>query len=318
MAAAHMVDRSAEGRLVVAGPDRVAFLQRILSQAMAPVSAGRGTEAFFLTPKGKYLALLTLYDRGDHFLVKCPAAVREEVAKKLSMYTLGTEAEVEDATEILSLLSVAGPAAAEVFAAAGAADLPEELHASAMIPLGGYEVTACRTDDLGAAGWDLNFPASIREAVEGALTGAGAEPMDAATAEVIRIEAGVPRHGAEMDDRLLPPEIPSLVPRAISYSKGCYIGQETIARIKTYGHVNRELRGLVVGGGTAPAPGTELFVAEKKVGAVTSSCVSARAGGPIALAFVKRQHFEPGTEVTLTIDGEPATAKVVPAGGPWE
>jgi len=317
MATAILLDRSDEGRLVVAGPDSVTFLQRILTQDIEPVAAGSGTESFFLTPKGKYAVLMTLHNRGDHFLVKCPAAARLEIAKKLSMYTLGSEADVQDATEILSLLSVAGPGAADVLAAAGATGLPEELHASAMVPIGGYEVTACRADDLGLDGWDLHFPASIRDAVEGALTSAGAEPLDGASAEVIRIEAGVPRHGVEMDDKLLPPEIPYLVPRAISYTKGCYIGQETIARIKTYGHVNRELRGLVVAGDTPPAPGTEVFVGEKKVGTVTSSCVSESVGGPIALAFIKRQHFEVGTEVTLTIEGATTTGRVVVAGGPW-
>jgi folate-binding protein YgfZ len=316
MATAHLLDRSSEGRLVVAGPDRVTFLQRILTQDVESLAAGRGTESFFLTPKGKYLAFLTLYDRGDHLLVKCPGEMREELAQKLSMYTLGTEADVQDATEILTLLTVAGPEAVDVLGAAGATGLPAELHASAMIPLGGYEVTACRTDDTGMDGFDLHFPASIREAVEGALTGAGAEPLDAAAAEPIRIAAGVARHGAEMNDKLLPPEIPALVPRAISYTKGCYVGQETIARIKTYGHVNRELRGLVVAGETPPAPGTTLHADEKKVGEVTSACVREGAG-PIALGFVKRSHFEPGTELTLEIDGESATAKVVPAGGPW-
>jgi folate-binding protein YgfZ len=299
---------------VVAGPDCITFLQRILSQDMETVAEGAGTEAFFLTPKGKYIALMTLLHRGDHFLVCCPGAIREELAKKLSMYTLGTKAEVEDATGMLDLLTVAGPKAPEILAAAGATGLPETRLASAMAPVGGYEVTVCRTDRLKTASFDLHFPGSIREAVESALRNAGAVPVSGATAEALRIEAGEPRHGAEMDESLLPPEIPALVSRAISYTKGCYVGQETIARIKTYGHVNRELRGLLPSGDEVPEPGTELTAEGKKVGSITSSCLSPAFGVPIALGFVKRQHFEPGT--VLTFEG--GTAKVVPPGGPWE
>ncbi|MEN8150458.1 MAG: glycine cleavage T C-terminal barrel domain-containing protein [Planctomycetota bacterium] len=310
------LDRSGTGRLVAAGPEAAAFLQRILTQDIDALVEGSGAESFFLTAKGRYVAFLTLYHRGDHFLVKCPGEVREELARKLSMFTLGSEADVSDATEVLDLVTVLGDGAASALSAAAGQAPPEELHANAMLPIGGYAVTACRTDDFGVPGWDLHFPAAIRDAVDSALGDVG--ELDPARAEVLRIEAGIARHGAEMDEKLLPPEIPALVPRAISYSKGCYVGQETIARIKTYGHVNRELRGLVVKGDAPPAPGTELTVEGKKVGAITSSCVSESAGGPIALGFVKRQHFEPGTELDLAIDGESTTASVVPAGGPWK
>lgn len=304
---AGLIDRSGTGRLVVAGPDSVAFLQRVLSQDIEAIGAGQGAEALFLTPKGKLFSEMVLYHRGDHFLVKCPAETVEELTKKLSMYTLGAEADVTDATEVLSLVAVHGARAAEVLGG----DLPEDLHASAIVAVGGYEVTACRVSDLGVPGFELHFPASIRDEILVALREAGAAEMDEEIFEALRIEAGTPKHGPELSEKLLPPEIPAWVTTAISYTKGCYVGQETIARIKTYGHVNRELRGLVIAGDTAPEPGTTLLVEEKKVGEVTSSCISPTHGIPIALAFVKRQHFEPGTVLQMEGGGE---ARVVNAG----
>jgi folate-binding protein YgfZ len=305
---AGLIDRSGTGRIVVAGPESVAFLQRVLSQDVEAISAGKGAMALFLTPKGKLFSEMTLYHRGDHFLVSCPAETVAELAKKLSMYTLGAEADVTDATEVLALLSVHGPKAAEVL---GGGDLPENRFDSTVVAVGGYEVTVCRVADLGVPGFELHFPASIAGEITTALRDAGAAPVSEETAEALRIEAGTPKHGPEMNEKLLPPEIPALATDAISYTKGCYVGQETIARIKTYGHVNRELRGLVADGDTPPAPGTTLLSEEKKVGEVTSSCLSPTHGVPIALAFVKRRHFEPGTVLTLEGGGE---ARVVLAG----
>lgn len=313
MEPAFVLDRSDTGRLVAAGPDAADFLQRILTQDIEAIAAENGADAFFLTAKGKYASFLTLYHRGDHFLIKCPGETREELAKKLGMYTLGSEADVSDATEVLGLLTLAGEGAAErLTAAAGGESPPEELHASAMLPVGGYAVTACRTDDLGIPGWDLHFPESIRDAVSEAFQ--DVPTIDAERAEVLRIEAGVARHGAEMDEKLLPPEIPSLVPRAISYSKGCYVGQETIARIKTYGHVNRELMGFAIDGAAPPEPGAEITSGDAVAGSITSAGLAPTVPHAIALGFVKRKHNEPGATCTVETPDGPATARMVPPG----
>jgi folate-binding protein YgfZ len=276
--------------------------------------AGKGALAALLTGKGKLISPLAIYHRGDHFLVEFPGALRESLPKKLGMYTLGSKAEVEDITDLLALLSVHGPKAAETLAAAGATGLPEALMSSAAVGVGGLEVTAVRVDDLGEVGFDLHFPVAAADDVRQALVAAGAAPIGPVAAEVLRIEVGMPRFGAELTGELLPPEIPMLVDRAISYSKGCFVGQETIARIRTYGHVNRELRGLIVEGDALPVPGAALTVEGKKAGEVTSACVQPLTGRRLALGFVKRGLNDPGATVTVETPDGPAEAKVVMPG----
>jgi len=121
-----------------------------------------------------------------------------------------------------------------------------------------------------------------------------------------------------MSGDLLPPEIPWLAERALSYTKGCYVGQETVARIRTYGHVNRELKGLLLDGADTPAPGAELKADDAVAGRITSSCLTPTIPNPIALGFVKRKYDEPGTTFTVDTPSGPAQAKMVPPGGPWK
>jgi len=314
--AAGVLDRSHRSRLVIAGPDSVPFAQNLVTSDVSALEEGKGQLSALLTPKGKLVTDLRIHHRGDHLLVDYPAEMREAIVKKLTMFILGSKVEVEDITEMLSLLSVHGPKAREVLGADG---LPEVPYASAMIGVGGLGITACRTDDLGEEGWDLHFPVAAFGDVMKVLRKAGAKPIGWRAAETLRIEAGVARFGAELDDRLLAPEVPAFAERAVSYEKGCYVGQETLARIRTYGHVNRELRGLVVEGDETPEPGATLRGPEdKKAGEVTSACVPPTLGRPIALAFVKRGMNDSGAAVEIEHGDGRIAAKVVPPGGPWE
>jgi len=217
------------------------------------------------------------------------------VRRHLETYKIGRDVEVEDVTEESAILSLIGPRGADL---AGAPPLPE--HASAPVAVGGIECLAVGTAD----GIDLIVAAEEARRLRTVLTGAGAVEVDPGAAEILRIEAGTPRFGAEMDGATMPAEA-GIVERAVNFEKGCYIGQETVARLHYRGKPNRRLRGLRL---SAPAPpGTALLLGEKQVGAVGSSCVSP-VHGPIALAVLRRE-AEPGAELAAGEDG--VTARVV-------
>ena len=204
-----------------------------------------------------------------------PAARRH-----LEMYKVGREVEVEDVSEDRALLSLIGPRSAEL---SGAPPLPE--YESEQLSLNGVECLAVGT----ALGIDLIAPAADSEQLRAALAEAGAVEVSPEAVEILRIEAGTPRFGAEMDSSTMPAEA-GIVETAVNFEKGCYIGQETVARLHYRGKPNRHLRGLRL---SAPAkPGEALMAGEKEVGRVGGSCISP-VHGPIALAILRRE-AEPG------------------------
>jgi folate-binding protein YgfZ len=315
---AGFLDRSLRSLFEVGGEDRQVFLQRLVSNDVDSLAAGDGSEAMLLTPKGMLLSHFVVYHRGDRYWIDLPTETSEAIGKKLAMYVLSSAVEIADLSGDLALLCLHGPTAERVLLNAGARDLPQTVYDHAEVTLGGIDLTAAMVDYLGTRGFDLIHPAGKTGRLVAALTEAGAFPVGYRAAEVKRIEAGIARFGAELKEGLLPPEVPALAKRAISYEKGCFVGQETIARIKTYGHVNRELRGLVLGGTRVPEPGALVNRSGGKVGEVTSACLVPGRERPIALAFVHRKHFDPGTQVEVEMEGGISLATVVPAGGPWE
>jgi folate-binding protein YgfZ len=211
------------------------------------------------------------------------------------MYSIGREVEVIDVSEERAILSLIGPRAVEV---AGTAALPED--ACEETAIAGVECLAVGARD----GIDLIAGVAEAERLREALIAAGAVEVAAEAAEILRIEAGVPRYGAEMGSETMPAEA-GIVEQTVSFTKGCYIGQETVARLHYKGRPNRHLRGLRL---SAPAqPGTPLRLGEKEVGRLGGACVSP-AFGPIALAILRRE-AEPGAELAVGEDG--VTAHVV-------
>jgi folate-binding protein YgfZ len=211
------------------------------------------------------------------------------------MYKVGREVELEDVTGERAILSLIGPRSADL---AAAPPLPE--HACEEISVDGIACLAVGT----AFGIDLIAAADETERLRAALVEAGAPEVSAEAVEILRIEAGTPRFGAEMDSATMPAEA-GIVEAAVNFEKGCYIGQETVARLHYRGKPNRHLRGLRL---SAPAaPGTALALSEKEVGQIGSSCISP-AHGPIGLAILRRE-AEPGAELAVGEDG--VTARVV-------
>jgi folate-binding protein YgfZ len=291
-----LLDRSARGKLAVSGPDAAEYLHSQVTNDVEGLEPEGGCYAALLDRKGHIQAdMRVLRLAPDELWIDTEAPARETVLRHLTMYSVGRDVTVADVTDERAILSLIGPRSVEI---AATAVLPE--HASEAASAGGVECLAVGT----AEGIDLIAAATDAERLREALLAAGAAEVSAEAAEVLRIEAGRPRFGAEMSTATMPAEA-GIVERAVDFEKGCYIGQEPVARLHYRGKPNRRLRGLVL---SAPAePGAALCLGEKEVGRLGSACVSP-ARGPIALAIVRRE-AKPGAELSVGEDG--ATARVV-------
>jgi folate-binding protein YgfZ len=291
-----LLDRSERGKLLLKGPEAAEYLQGQLTNDVEALAPGEGCYAALLDRKGHMQAdmrVLRLAD--DEILVDTEAEALPAARRHLQMYKVGREVEVEDVTDARALLSLIGPRSSEL---SGAPPLPE--HACEPLSVEGIEYLAVGT----ALGIDLIAPVAAGERLRGALVEAGAVEVSPDAIEILRIEAGTPRFGAEMDSSTMPAEA-GIVESAVNFEKGCYIGQETVARLHYRGKPNRHLRGLRL---SAPAPsGAAILAGEKEVGRVGGSCVSP-VHGPIALAILRRE-AEPGAELAVGEDG--VTAQVV-------
>jgi tRNA-modifying protein YgfZ len=277
--AAGFVDRSERGKLALTGSEAKDFLHGQVSNDIEALEPGRGCYAAFLTHKGKMLGDLRVLDLGDELLLDTERVTLQELFNMIRRYKLGRDVELHKRTLELALLSLVGPQA-ETFGL-------EAEHDNRRIEIAGQPVVAVRTD----VGVDLFVPAESKAAVAAEL---GVPEVDEATAEVVRVERGRPRYGIDLDDGVIPQEA-GLNERAVSFTKGCYVGQETVARLHYRGKPNRHLRGLRL---SAPAaPGDELRLGEKVVGRLGSVVVSP-ARGPIALALIRRE-AAPGDTVSV-------------------
>ena len=292
-----LADRSERGKLAISGPEAKPALNGLVTNELEQLTPGDGLYAAVLTAKGKMLGDLRILDSGDELLLDMERAALQPVFDVLRHGLVGFGAELHKRTLQRGLLSLIGPAARAV---AGVPELPVREHASAASVIAGAPVRVITTD-LGA---DVLCDAADTPAVVAELTARGAVPMSDQAAELARIESGRPRYGVDLDDSVIPQEA-GLNERAVSFTKGCYVGQETVARLFYRGKPNRHLRGLVL---SEPVKtGSSLLLGEREVGRITSFAVSPRLG-PIGLAIVRRE-AEPGVE--LAVGGCTATALLV-------
>jgi folate-binding protein YgfZ len=308
---AGLVDRSDRGKVGVTGPDAAEFLQGQVTNDVLSLAPGTGCYAAMLTPKGRILADMRVLARSaeDLWLDTEPEAL-EAVLRDLRTYRIGRQVEIADRTAERAILSLIGPRSAALAPAALVPlglelrqDLPGLEHSFA---LAGPVVIAA-TD----TGVDLLAPAEMSAAMCEALVEAGALPIAEEAAEIVRVERGRPRFGRDMTDENLPGEA-GIVDRAVSFTKGCYVGQEPVARMYHRGHPNRLLRGL---GLTEPAePGSPVLAGDapagRAAGRITSACVSP-ALGPIALAMVRRE-VQPGDRIAVGEGGPEAVVVELP------
>jgi len=291
-----VLDRSDRGKLLVTGSEAAEYLQGQLTNDIEALEPGEGCYAALLDRKGHMQAdMRVLRVSGEKVWIDTEPEGLAAARRHLQMYKVGRDADVHDAGAERAVVSLIGPRSAEL---AGSSPLPEHCHEE--IALDGIECPAVGT----ALGIDLIPDAENRERLIAALASAGAPAVDPAAAEVVRIERGTPRFGSEMDTATMPAEA-GIVAAAVNFEKGCYIGQETVARLHYKGKPNRHLRGLQL---SAPAsPGAALALGEKEVGKLGGSCVSP-VHGPIGLAILRRE-AEPGAELLVGEDG--VTARVV-------
>ncbi len=319
-----LLDRSERGKLALSGAGAVEFLNGQVTNELADLVAGEGRYAAFLTHKGKMLGdLRVLAVASQHrasagadgepsleLLLDTERVALQELFDMIRRFKVGYDVELHKRTLESGLLSLIGPGAERVAGVdgAGAGDDPEapsvalaaEEHANRRVEIEGVRALAIRTD----VGIDLLCESADTKRLRTALLGRGAEPVSEAAAECVRIERGRPRFGVDLDDSTIPQEA-GLNERAVSFTKGCYVGQETVARLFYKGKPNRHLRGLRL---SAPAaPGAELHLGERVVGRVGSVAISPTLG-PIGLALVRRE-AEPGASV-LVGEGR-VTAEVV-------
>lgn len=290
-----VVDRSERGKLALTGAGAKEFLQGQVSNDVEALVPGEGCYAAFLTPKGKMLGDLRILDTGDELLLDTERISLQPLFNMIRRYSLGFEVELHKRTVERGLLSLVGPTADEVVAA-----VPVVEHGHVPVVLGGVPVRAIRTD----VGIDLLFAAGEADAVRGALD---VPPVSEEIAEVVRVERGRPRYGVELDDTVIPEEA-GLNERAVSFTKGCYVGQETVARLHYRGKPNRHLRGLRL---SAPAGSSAEIVFEGRVVGRLATVVASPRFGPIALALVRRE-APPGTVVAVGEQPEPATVVELP------
>lgn len=305
-------DASYRETLRITGEDRASFLHGMVTQDVNGLPPGATAYTAMITPKGAMVADARLLKREAELLLDVEPGTGAKVKEFLEKHLISEDAELHEVTGEWGLLRLLGPRAGELLSAALGVPSFEPLapNATRAFTLAGAQGVLVGYPGFEKHGVDLLVPRGSLEAVWKALVQAGGahglRPLGFQALELLRVEAGVPRYGQDMVDTTIPLE--ANLTHAISYNKGCYIGQEVIARATFRGHMNRKLAGLLLGDVEA-APGTELRKGEKKVGWLTSVVRSPAQGQRVALGYVHRDHLEPGTELTLA---EGATVRVAP------
>ncbi len=311
--AAGVADRADRAQLRLWGRDPVKMVQGLLTNDLAGAPPGRGVYAAMLTPKGRTLAELRAFrlerPGGTEVLLDLPREALAGTREHLGKFVPPMFARWADASAEMGAVGVYGPRSRGLVARTLAAEVPpldEDAFVEARFEDAVVVVVGTRAAG-GEEGFDLLAPAAVLPALWSALLAHGEEVGARAVGwealEALRVEAGVPRYGAELTEETIPTEAfeaIGMMPRAISFTKGCYTGQEVIVRIAHRGHVNRHLRGLRLGAVAAPAPGTPLFHPEtgREVGRITSTAFSPLLGETVALGYVRRE-LGPGDAVRV-------------------
>jgi folate-binding protein YgfZ len=319
---AGVAERADRARFRLWGKDPARMVHGLITNDLLKADAGRGVYAAMLTPKGRMVADLRVFRRADgEVLVEVAREALDGVREHFRKMVPPMFARWADVTEDVAGLGVYGPRSRELLSAAIGAEVPAlEEDAFAEPELGGAALLVAGTREAGGeAGYDVFVPADRAAALWTALVDAGARPVGFGALETLRIEAGRPRYGTDLTEETIPTEAYEsigMMERAISFTKGCYTGQEVIVRIAHRGHVNRHLRGLRLGDAPVPAPRTPLIHPEtgKEIGWATSAAFSPRLGETVALGYLRRE-LQPGMRVRVgAADGPEAEVAALPFG----
>jgi aminomethyltransferase len=294
------IDVSGRGRIVARGRDRARLLHNLTSNEVKKLAPGSGCYAFFLNPQGRIQADLTMFCFPEHFLLDTEPDLSETVQQNIRKYVIADQVELEDISAATAAVAIEGSGAAGTLSGLGA---PVPGSDYAHLPWDGFTVAAVSL--TGQPGFRIYAPAAAREELIHRIAAAGAVPASAEDARQVRIENGRPRYGEDIRDTNLPQETQQM--HAVSFTKGCYLGQEIVERIRAQGHVNKKLVRVEI---DAPAPlasGAKLTAEGAEAGEITSSVFSPDSGRTLGLAYVRTPHAEPGT----ALEAEGVTVRVL-------
>jgi folate-binding protein YgfZ len=305
------IDRSDRVRIEIGGPDRAKFLHNLVTNEVKKLAVGRGCEAFITSLQGKTLAYVSLIASESSILLRTDVGEADGVLGHLNKYGVFDDVTIEDVTSATFEIHVFGEAS-------GAFDGESSVEALSDAPLANVHVEwrshwlrFVREAPTGRPGFTIIGPREAEELVRAAIVGGGlASEIDHDTFEAMRIEAGTPISGRDVTPGNLPQEIGRDL-ATISFVKGCYLGQETVARLDALGHVNKILKGLRIEGDVVPGPGSVLTASDgKAAGAVTSAAFSPGWQSSIALAYIRVAYANAGTTLSVDIGGRPSVAVV--------
>jgi len=312
---AALFDRSHHGKTQVTGPDAVTFLHNLCTTDIKALKPGMGCESFLTTAKAKIVAHILVFrdlEEEARLWIDAGPGMGETVVKHLDRYLISEQVELLDATHDYAQLHLAGPQAGAILGKALAIAIPglSELQASRERERPETEVSLIlrKHSMLGLPGYDIDCPLAAADRIWSALSAAGAAPAGREAYDMLRVEAGWPVYGADMDEERFVVEV-GRTRQAICYTKGCYLGQEPIVMARDRGHVNRQLLGLRIEGVQGVPSGSQVFRDGVEAGAITSAVVSPQLGA-IALAYLRRGSWNPGTVVQVAAGGELRSASV--------
>ncbi len=310
-----VADLSHRGRLNVTGDDRIKWLQGVISNDILPLKQGQGVYSSFLTHKGKMLTYFRVYVLADSLLLEDVGEIGDATYQSLRKFLLyGTKAKMQSWADSWGSLLLSGPKTPELIKAAFGAEVGSLKPLSFVTQeIAGQQALLIRTEETGETDVELLIPSGGLAAAWDQLWSAGRpmglKPFGAEARDMLRVEAGLPKAGQDLTEEIVPPEA-NLEGKAFSLSKGCYPGQEVVARMDTYGSVRRRLAGLVLNDSVIPPRGAKLFSGDREVGWISSAVRSPSVGSVIALGFPLRDFSKPGTALTVDIDGRRHDATV--------
>jgi len=311
--AAGLVNRSSVGLLKIMGTDTLDLLDRLSTNKLVDLQAGQGKYSVLTSNKGRVIDLLFVAMREDHMLVLTGPHTRSRVAEWIDFYTFAEDVTITDLSNAMSMLAVVGPAASRVLDETSGEPLSSlGPHESAQAEFGGLDVIVIRTDFARIPSYDLVVAASDEKPLWEKLVRSGEpiglKPVGSQALEVVRIEQGVPVQGKELNEDANPLEAGLF--DHVSFNKGCYIGQEVVARLDTYDKVQRKLVGVSWHENAAPVEHAPLRAADTTVGQVTSYAHSFRLGKALALAYVRNAHAKPGLALSMDSTDGPISVRV--------
>ncbi|MFN2578801.1 MAG: folate-binding protein YgfZ [Pyrinomonadaceae bacterium] len=296
---AGVIDLSSRGRIIVSGSEAVPFLNGLITNDMKTLAANSWMPAAFANVQGRLLAVVRVLNLNDHFLIDTETATRSKVFDLLSRFTLAGDFRVADATGEIASFSLQGRAAADIVSDVFG-DVAGNLERAKVLstPFRESMVTILQATHTGEAGFDLLLNVDKATELQRALIDAGGIIVGEDVSEILRIEAGISRYGVDMDETTVLNE--TNLDDAVSFTKGCYIGQEIVVRILHRGHVAKKLTGIVLDEQAELPSGTKILSdGDQEIGRVTSSTASPRLQRTIALAYIKYDYLTPGTRIRV-------------------